>query len=63
MPTDDDDMPRPKIAHQIGQDLSMLSVDELAQRVRLLRDEITRVENEMTKKRASRDAAANFFKS
>ena len=41
----------------------MLSVDELAQRVRLLRDEITRVENEMTKKRASRDAAANFFKS
>jgi len=62
MPADDDDRPRPKVAHQIGQDLSMLSVDELAQRVASLRDEIARVETEMTKKRASRDAAASFFK-
>ncbi len=63
MPIDDDDKPRPKIAHQIGQDLSLLSVDDLSQRIALLRDEIARLENEMTKKRASRDAAASFFKS
>ena len=39
---DDDDKPKKKIAHEIGQDLTLLSVEELAARVQLLRDEIQR---------------------
>ncbi len=38
---DEDDKPKKKIAHEIGQDLSLLSVEELAARVQLLHDEIS----------------------
>ena len=37
---DDDDRPKKKLVHEIGQDLSLLSVEELGERVQLLRDEI-----------------------
>ena len=40
---DDDDRPKKKIAHEIGQDLSLLSVEELAARVQLMHDEISRL--------------------
>ena len=63
MPTEDDDRPRKKVTHEIGQDLSLLSVEELAERVTLLKTEISRLEEAATKKRASRDAANSFFKS
>ncbi|MBR0964846.1 DUF1192 domain-containing protein [Bradyrhizobium diazoefficiens] len=63
MPIEDDDRPRRKITHDIGQDLSLLSVEELAERVTLLQSEITRLEEAATKKRASRDAANSVFKS
>lgn len=63
MPIDDDDRPRPKITHQLGQDLSLLSLDDLNERIAMLEAEIERLKAEATKKRASRDAAANFFKS
>ena len=63
MPVDDDDRPRPKIVHQIGQDLSMLSVEELTGRITLLRGEIERLEAAVATKRASRDVAAGIFKS
>jgi uncharacterized small protein (DUF1192 family) len=63
MARDDDDAPTIKTAHAIGQDLSLLSVDELAARVRLLNDEIGRLKAAIDKKTASRDAAATFFKS
>ena len=59
---DPDDLPKKKIAHEIGQDLSLLSIGELAERVNLLRDEIARLEAEMTRKRASQTAADAFFK-
>ena len=59
---DDDDKPKIKIAHEIGQDLTLLSVEELGARVQLLRDEIQRIEADMTQKRASRSAADQFFK-
>ena len=59
---DEDDKPKKKIAHEIGQDLTLLSVEELAARTQLLRDEIARLETDMTKKRASRSAADQFFK-
>ena len=63
MPIEDDDRPRKKISHEIGQDLSLLSVEELAERIALLRGEIERLEAASAKKRASKDAANSFFKS
>jgi uncharacterized small protein (DUF1192 family) len=59
---DDDDKPKKKIAHEIGQDLTLLSVEELRARVQLLHDEINRLEADMGQKRASRSAADQFFK-
>jgi uncharacterized small protein (DUF1192 family) len=59
---DDDDKPKKKIAHEVGQDLTLLSVEELAARVQLLHDEIARLEADMASKRASRSAADQFFK-
>ena len=63
MPAEDDDRPRKKISHEIGQDLSLLSLEELNERVALLRGEIERLDAAATKKRASKDAANSFFKS
>jgi uncharacterized small protein (DUF1192 family) len=63
MPIEDDDRPRKKISHEIGQDLSLLSVEELSERIALLKSEIERLEAASTKKRASKDAANSFFKS
>ena len=63
MAGEDDDRPRKKTSHEIGQDLSLLSVAELGERVALLQAEIARLEQAMTKKRASKDAADSFFKS
>jgi uncharacterized small protein (DUF1192 family) len=63
MPMEDDDRPRRKITHEIGQDLSLLSVEELTERIALLTGEIARLEAAATKKRASKDAANSFFKS
>ena len=59
---DEDDKPKKKIAHEIGQDLTLLSVEELGLRVQLLYDEINRLEADMKQKRASRTAADQFFK-
>jgi len=59
---DDDDKPKKKVVHEIGQDLTLLSVEELAARVQLMHDEISRLEADMASKRASRAAANQFFK-
>ena len=63
MPTiDDEDRPKKKIAHEIGQDLTLLSVNELKERVALLKEEIARLEANMASKSASKSAADLFFK-
>ena len=59
---DPDDLPKKKISHELGQDLTLLSVGELTERIGLLRDEIARLEAELIKKRASQQAADAFFK-
>jgi uncharacterized small protein (DUF1192 family) len=59
---DDDDRPKKKITHEIGQDLTLLSVAELNERVALMREEIARLEADVAKKQSSRSAADNFFK-
>jgi uncharacterized small protein (DUF1192 family) len=63
MAADDEDRPRKKIAHEIGQDLSLLSIEELNDRVQLLTDEIERLRAASASKQASRSAADRFFKS
>ncbi len=60
--TEDDDRPKKKIVHEIGQDLSLLSVGELTERVALLKEEILRLEANMAGKQASKSAADLFFK-
>ncbi len=44
MKDDDDDRPKKKIIHEIGQDLALLSVKELQERIALLKEEIARLE-------------------
>lgn len=59
----DDDQPKKPKAHEIGSDLSMLSVDELDARIQLLRQEIVRLESEIQTKAAGKRAADNLFRS
>lgn len=63
MAADDEDRPRKKITHEIGQDLSLLSIEELNERVQLLSDETERLRAASASKQASRSAADKFFKS
>jgi uncharacterized small protein (DUF1192 family) len=54
---------RPKTkSHEIGCDLSAISVAELQDRIRLLGAEIGRLEAEVARKQASRSAADSVFK-
>jgi uncharacterized small protein (DUF1192 family) len=59
---DPDELPKKKITHEMGQDLALLSVAELGERVGLLKEEIARLEAAMARKRASKSAADSFFK-
>ena len=59
---DEDDRPKKKVVHEIGQDLTLLSVGELTERVALLKEEIVRLEANMASKQASKSAADQFFK-
>lgn len=59
---DPDELPKKKITHELGQELALLSVAELAERIGLLKDEIGRLEAEIGRKRASKSAADMFFK-
>ncbi|CCM76336.1 DUF1192 domain-containing protein [Rhizobium mesoamericanum] len=59
----DDDRPQKKVAHEIGADISTLSVDELRSRVELLKAEIVRLEAEAASKTSTRTAAESLFRS
>jgi uncharacterized small protein (DUF1192 family) len=59
---EDDDRPKKKLAHEIGQDLSLLSVAELQERIGLMQAEIARLEADIAKKQSTRSAADMFFK-
>ncbi|MCJ8055448.1 DUF1192 domain-containing protein [Shinella curvata] len=58
----DDDRTQKKTVHDIGSDLSLLSVDELSARIDLLKAEIARLESEKAQKGASRSAAESLFR-
>ena len=57
----EDDGPKKQRAHEIGMDLTSLSVDELKERIALLRDEIKRLEADIEKKGSTRTAAESLF--
>ena len=57
---DDDDRPKKKVSHEIGQELGLLSVAELRERIDLMRDEIARLEADIGRKQATRSAADTF---
>lgn len=57
----EDDRPK-KTGHEIGSDISLLSVDELKSRIGLLKTEIERLEAEVTAKSSSRNAAEGLFR-
>ncbi len=59
---DDEDRPKKKIAHEIGQDLTLLSAGELTERIEMLKDEIARLEADMARKQAMKSAADSIFK-
>ncbi len=46
----------------IGEDLSMLSVEELEERIELLKQEIERITTDIQSKQSSLSAAEAFFK-
>ncbi|WP_439495922.1 DUF1192 domain-containing protein [Bosea sp. (in: a-proteobacteria)] len=58
----EDDRPAPQPIHLIGQDLSMLSLAEIDQRVEALKSEIARLMEIRARKDASRSAADAFFR-
>jgi uncharacterized small protein (DUF1192 family) len=51
-----------KKAHELGEDLTLLSVDELKERVLALKAEIERLQASIQSKEATRSAADTFFK-
>jgi uncharacterized small protein (DUF1192 family) len=59
---DDDLLPKKKTLHEIGQDLSLLSIGELTERIAQLKEEIARLEAAKASKSAGRTAADQFFK-
>jgi uncharacterized small protein (DUF1192 family) len=58
-----DELTRPKpAAHEVGQDLSSLSIAEIDERIEILEREIERLKEARGRKEASKDAASAFFK-
>ncbi len=58
----DDEPKKPRRAHEIGQELSALSVGELNERIQMLKDEIGRLEAELRSKGQTRSAAEDLFR-
>lgn len=58
----DEEPAKPVRVHAIGQDLYLLSVGELSERIAQLKEEISRLEGEMFRKGASKTAAEALFK-
>jgi uncharacterized small protein (DUF1192 family) len=59
-PFGEEPVARPK-PHEIGQELSMLSVAELRERIEVLKGEIARIEAELATKDVTRSAAEALF--
>lgn len=60
---DPDDLPKKRPDMVIGENLDMISLTELAQRIDTLESEINRTRAEIAKKQSSRSVADAFFAS
>lgn len=60
--TKDEDLPKKAVLHEIGQDISLLSVGEITARIELLKAEISRLETESASKAKGREAAESLFR-
>lgn len=58
----EEEPPRKATPHEIGQDLSLLSVADLEERIALLRAEIARIEAELKAKGSTKQAAEALFR-
>jgi uncharacterized small protein (DUF1192 family) len=58
----DEELPARRKAHEIGQDLGLLSLEEIDERIGILRAEIERLEGARSRKGASKAAADAFFR-
>ena len=59
---DEEPVRKPPKAHELGADLTLLSVEELKERIAALQAEIARLEGAIRTKEASRSSADTFFK-
>ena len=62
MAQDDENPIKRKASHEIGQELSHLSIEELGERIDALKEEIARLEVARAGKQASRSSADRFFR-
>lgn len=62
MPLFDEDTPQKKGVHEIGEDLSPLSLADLEERIALLKREIKRIQEAFEAKRTGAAAADSVFK-
>ncbi len=58
----DDEPKKPAAQHVVGQDLSLLSVGDLAERIAQLKAELARLEAELKSRDATKNAAEALFK-
>jgi len=59
----EEELPKKKrAAHEIGEDLANLSLEELGERIGLLKAEIDRLQAAVEQKQASAEAAESFFR-
>ena len=58
----DDEPLKPKRPHEIGQDLSALSVGDLSERIAALKAEIAQLESELRSRGATKQAAEALFR-
>ena len=47
----------------VGEDISMLSIEELGKRIKLFEQEISRIRADILEKKESKEAAESFFRS
>ncbi len=62
MAINEDEAPKKRRVHEIGQELSALSVEELGHRIEELEAEIARIRGELEAKENTRSAADALFR-